>query len=353
MPSELPAPRVPDPMDAPATRWGVIAPGWIAGRFTEALHRHSRSRVVAVGSSSAERAQKFAAEHGVERAYGSYAELVADPEIDAVYVASPHSHHHEQALLALSHGHPVLVEKAFTQNAAQAAELVDLARSSGLLLMEAMWSRFLPHFDVIRQVLAGGDLGDVQTVIADHGQYFDIPPTHRLLNPALAGGALLDLGIYPVSFISFVLGAPEQVTANAVMTGTGVDAQVTALLRTGTAHGIANASQAAVTPTTATVSGTQARLEIGGSFYTPQTVRLITRDGVTHDSASGSITGHEGLVFQAAHFAQLLADGRTESPDLPLSETLSIMRTLDEIRRQIGLSYPGEPASEAASPEQG
>ncbi len=338
----LPNARTADPADAPPIKWGIIAPGWIAGQFAGALHRYSKSTVVAVGSSSVERAQAFAARHGAARAYGSYEELVADPDIDAVYVASPHSHHFAQTRLALQAGKPVLVEKAFTQNAAQAAELIELAGTSGLLLMEAMWSRFLPHYDVVRQLLADGALGDVQTVIADHGQYFDLEPTHRLLNPALAGGALLDLGIYPISFTSFVLGAPEAITATGTMTATGVDAQVSAVLQTGRAHGIISTTQTALSPTTASVSGTAARIEIGGPFYQPQTVRLAGRDGDIRESAPPAVSGHEGLVYQAAHFADLLTAGATESPLLPLAETLTIMRTMDEIRRQIGLTYPNE-----------
>lgn len=340
--STLPTARTADPAEAPPIKWGIIAPGWIAGQFADAVHRHSKSTVVAVGSSSAQRAQEFAARHGAARAYGSYEQLVADPDVDAVYVASPHSHHFEQTRLALRAGKPVLVEKAFTQNAAQASELIELARASGLLLMEAMWSRFLPHYDVVRQLLADGGLGEVQTVIADHGQHFELEPTHRLLNPALAGGALLDLGIYPISFTSFVLGAPEQIHATGTMTTTGVDAQVSAVLQTGRAHGIISTTQTALSPTTASISGTTARIEIGGPFYQPQTVRRIDLSGDTRQSAPAAIAGHEGLVHQAAHFAGLLTAGATESPLLPLDETLSIMRTLDEIRRQIGLVYPNE-----------
>lgn len=340
--TSLPNARTAHPSDAPPIKWGIIAPGWIAGQFTNAVHRHSKSRVVAVGSSSADRAQEFAARHGVGRAYGSYEALVADHDIDAVYVASPHSHHFEQARLALLGGKPVLVEKAFTQNASQASELIELARASGTLLMEAMWSRFLPHYDIVRQLIADGALGEVQTVISDHGQYFELEPTHRLLNPALAGGALLDLGIYPISFTSFVLGAPDEIQATGTMTTTGVDAQVSAVLRTGRAHGIISTTQTAASPTTASISGAAGRIEIGGPFYQPQSVRFTDLAGDTQETTTASIVGHEGLVYQAAHFAELLRVGSTESPLLPLGETLSIIQTLDEIRRQIGLAYPNE-----------
>lgn len=342
LPDVLPAARNADLASAPAVRWGIVAPGWIAGLFTATLHRNTRSRVVAVGSRSAERAQQFAATHGVERAYDSYEQLVADPAIDAVYIASPHNLHHDQAMLALSAGKPVLVEKAFTQNAAQATELVDVARSQNVLLMEAMWTRFLPHVDVVRQLLADGALGDVRVVAADHGQYFAVGPEHRLLNPNLAGGALLDLGIYPISFASFVLGVPDVITARGDLTATGVDAQVTAVLQTGAAHALISTTQLAKTPTTATICGTAARVDIPGDFYQPQTIAVVSRDGEVRTADGGPLTGHEGLAYQAAHFATLLHESRSESPLLPLDETVSIIRTLDEIRRQIGLRFPDE-----------
>jgi predicted dehydrogenase len=208
--------------------------------------------------------------------------------------------------------------------------------------MEAMWTRFLPHIDVVRQLLADGVLGELRIIAADHGQQFAIDVQHRLLNPELAGGALLDLGVYPISFVSFALGAPDAVTARGDMTATGVDAQVSAILQTGAAHGVITATQLGKTPTTATISGSAARVEIPGDFYMPQGIRVISPDGQVRATERGPITGHAGLAHQAAHFATLLAQGHTESPLLPLQESLTIMRTMDEIRQQIGLVYPNE-----------
>lgn len=341
-PSTLPDSGVPDPRTAPAVRWGVLGPGGIARAFADAVHTNTASRVAAVGSRSADRAAAFAGDFDVPRHYGSYEELVTDDGIDAVYVASPHSEHAEHAELALRAGKPVLVEKAFTQNAAQARRVVELARGNGLALMEAMWARFLPQAGVLRRLLADGVLGRVRTVIADHGQAFDIGPFHRLLNPQLAGGALLDLGIYPVSFASLVLGAPEQITAVGELTETGVDGQVSMVLRTGAAHAVLNTTQLDRTPTTATVSGEQARVEFDGPFYAPASFRVVHRNGLTLVGDPGPIRGSQGLAYEAAHFATLLADGLTESPLLPLTETVAIMATLDELRRQVGVSYPGE-----------
>ena len=205
-PLTLAAPSVPDPMEAPAIRWGVLAPGGIANTFADAVHEGTRSRVVAVGSRSLERAREFAGRHGVERAHGSYADLVADPDVDAVYVASPHSEHHEHALLALRAGKPVLVEKAFTRSLREADEVLETAQAAGLLVAEAMWSRYLPHYDVIRRTVEAGTLGEVVLVDADHGQLLWPNGPARLSQPELAGGALLDLGVYPLSFADHVLG---------------------------------------------------------------------------------------------------------------------------------------------------
>lgn len=345
-PTALPTPRTPDPATAPPLRWGIVAPGGIAGNFAEIAVSHANQQVVAVGSRSADRAAAFAARFGIESSYGSYDEVLADPQVQAVYVASPHSRHAEQALAAVAAGKHVLVEKAFTQNAAQAEQLVAAATDAGVTLMEAMWPRFSPGTDVIRQLLADGVLGTIHTVIADHGQWFPADPDNRLFDPEQAGGALLDLGIYPVSFASFVLGAPDQITAVGTVgtsAGTDVDEQESVILRTGRAHALVHATLAAVGPNTVTIAGSVARVEIPGRSYSPQPITLIHRnekDRLSYDG--GPLKDHAGFAYEIAHFARLVADGALESPLLPLAESVSIMRTLDEIRRQIGVRYPGE-----------
>jgi len=341
-PPSLPIARTPDPAAAPPLRWGVLAPGRIAGAFVDALHRNTRQRLVAVGSRSVERAAAFAGNYGAERSYGSYEQLVADPEVDVVYVASPHSEHHAQALLAIAAGKPVLVEKAFCRNAIEAREVVQAARSTGVLVLEAMWTRFLPQTDVLRQLLSDGVLGDVITVLADHGQSFDPDPTGRLFNPALAGGALLDLGIYPLSFSSFVLGEPDLVIAAGRLTDTGVDGQVTITLGRGASQCAVNTTLWARTPTTASISGTAGRVELSGPFYAPGVLTLTGRDDRQLVRAPDPVTGHQGLCYEAAHLATLVADGATESPLLPAEETVGVLSIIDEIRRQIGVTYPGE-----------
>lgn len=335
----LPASRIPDPRTAPPLRWGVLAPGGIAHQFAVAVQKHSQQELVAVGSRSLGRAEAFADEFGIQRRHDSYEALVADDAVDAVYVASPHSHHAEHALLAIDAGKHVLIEKAFTQTAVQARQVVDAARNAGVTCMEAMWTRFLPHVDVLRQLLENGALGDIEVMTADHGQYFDFDPEFRLFNPALAGGAMLDLGVYPVSFASFVLGTPSRVHAVGTRAATGVDRQVSMVLEGfdnhPSAHAVLNTTLAAKTPTTASISGSRARIEIPGDFYTPQRLHLIRRDDSSERSPEPSIYGHDGLAYEAAHFAQLVADGRRESPLIPLDESIAIVQTMEEALSQV------------------
>jgi len=341
-PTALPTSRIPDPAAAPPLRWGILGPGGIAHAFADAMRRHTRQQVVAVGSRSTERARAFADEFGVERVHGSYEALVRDPEVDVVYVASPHSGHRDHALLAIAAGKHVLVEKSFTRNAAEAAEVVAAAGAAGVVAMEAMWTRFLPQTDVLRQLLADGVLGELSTVLADHGQYFVPDPTHRLFAPELAGGAMLDLGIYPVSFASFVLGRPDAVTAVGRRTETGVDAQVSMVLQTGQVSAVLDTTLSALTPTRAAVCGSAARVELATPFYASVAMTLVAQDGSRLVREADSYPGHEGLCHEAAHLAQLVAENLPESPLLPLSETVQILRTVDEVRRQVGVRLPGE-----------
>ncbi|HEY0814864.1 MAG TPA: Gfo/Idh/MocA family oxidoreductase [Pseudonocardia sp.] len=340
----LPAPRTADPMTAPTAGWGVLAPGWIAHSFAAALRRGTRQEIAAVGSRTLDRAKAFADEFGAANAYGSYEELVNDPRVDIVYVASPHSEHHRQARLALEAGKPVLVEKAFTRNGAEARDLIDLARSKNLFLLEGMWSRFLPHYDIIRQALQGGLIGDVTTVFADHGQHLYPDGPERLSNPDLAGGALLDLGVYPLSFAAFVLGAFTSVTATGTVTDRGVDSQesVTVTSESG-ALGVLHASMLARSSTTASICGTDGRLDVDGPFYAPARVRLVSRGGEVLDQYEPvDDIVHQGLRFEAAEAARCLAAGDLESSLLPLSETLRVMEVMDTVRAQLGVRYPDE-----------
>jgi predicted dehydrogenase len=309
-------------------RWGIMGTGGIAGAFAEDLKLTGSGVVAAVGSRSADSADRFADRLGVGARHSSYEALANDPDIDVVYVATPHPMHHGNARLALEAGKPVLVEKPFTMNAEEARDLVALARERGLFLMEAMWTRFLPHVRHIRELLPR--LGDVVTVTADHGQWFAEDPAFRLFAPELGGGALLDLGIYPVSFASMVLGAPDRVVGLAAPAFTGVDAQMSMLFGYASgAHAVLNCTLRAVSPTIATIIGTDARIEVEGPFYAPASFTLIPREG--DRSRFEYVDEGRGLRHQADEVARRLAAGETESPHMPLDETVSIMATMDAV----------------------
>ena len=345
VPLQLPQARTPDPRTAPAIRWGILGPGGIAHAFADAVMTGTASEVVAVGSRSQERAQDFADEFGIERAYATYDDLVSDPDVDAVYVASPHSEHRDHALLALGAGKPVLVEKAFTRNADEAREVFWAAKERGLLVVEAMWSRFMPQYDVVRHVVESGLIGEVVAVFADHGQRLYPSGPARLAQPELAGGALLDLGVYPVSFADLVLGAPVTVSAGARLTDLGVDATTSITVANGSgAQGLLSCTMTAVTPCTAVVAGTEARLEMTQAFYgAGSTIRLVSRTNHVLDERPGGLPDDlRGFSYEAAEFARCLVAGETESPLMPHASTLRVMETMDEVRRQIGVTYPGE-----------
>ena len=343
----LPTSRIPDPYDAPPLRWGVLAPGGIATSMARAMQRSSQ-RIVAVGSRTQAHADEFAARFGVERSYGSYEQLVSDPDVDAVYVASPHSAHHAQALLAIAAGKPVLVEKSFTRNAAEAREVVAAARAAKVACVEAMWPRFAPRFDIVRQIMESGELGDITAVNASHNRYITEEMAPRMYDPDRAGGALLDLGIYPVSFVSFVLGTPGRVLAAGDLLPNGLDRTIAAV-ETGfadhpTALATITTTMVAPSAATASIAGTEGRIELEGSmaFYAPGSVRFVGLDGTSIEAPEQGPTNHDALVYEACHLAQLVADGATESPYMSLDETISIMETMDEIRRQVGVVFPGE-----------
>ncbi|MGL4255892.1 MAG: Gfo/Idh/MocA family protein, partial [Microbacterium sp.] len=324
-----------------ALRWGILGPGGIARAFASDL-RTAGLDLVAVGSRSAESAGAFAAEFDVARTHGSYEALVADPEVDIVYIATPHPFHAEQAILALEHGKHVLVEKPFTLTGAEAAAVRDVAVERGLLAMEAMWTRYLPHMARIRDVVASGALGDIRALMADHTQLISSDPAHRLNALELGGGALLDLGIYPVSFAWDILGEPLAITASARLGETGADTEIATVMShvSGALSTSLSASRAAG-PNTAHIIGTEARIDIDRVWYSATSFRVVAADGTVLEEYASDIAGR-GMQYQALAAQQYLAEGLTDSPLLPIDETVAIMSTLDEIRQLVGVRYPGE-----------
>jgi len=322
-------------------RWGILATGGIAHAFTSDL-RTAGLQVSAVGSRSAASAERFAAEFAIPRAHSSYEELVSDPDVDIVYVSTPHPMHAENAILALEHGKHVLVEKPFTLTEAEAAAVRAVAAERGLLAMEAMWTRYLPHMIRIRELVETGALGDVRAVFADHTQKISSDPSHRLNSLELGGGALLDLGIYPVSFAWDILGAPTAITSSATIGPTGVDDEVATIFThaSGALSTSTSASHAAG-PNTAHIVGTDARIDIDKTWYTPTSFRLVAPYGTVLEAYESQVEGR-GMQYQAIAAERYVNAGQIDSDILPIDETVAIMGTLDEVRRQIGLVYPSE-----------
>jgi predicted dehydrogenase len=327
-------------MTTSSLRWGILGTGGIAALQTSDLLANGFT-VTAVGSRSQESADAFAATWSIANAHGSYEALVADPDVDAVYVASPHPFHHEHALLALSAGKHVLVEKPFTMNEAQARDIVTLAELNKLVVLEAMWTRYLPHMVRIRELLRKGELGEVRTLISDHSQNLPKDPTHRINAPELGGGALLDLGIYPVSFSYDVFGAPSKIMASATMTATGVDAQTAMIFEyEGNQRALLVTALDALGPNTTVITGTEGRIEIDSVWYNPAVFRRYDRNNIEVERFEAPVIGR-GMHFQAEELERLVAAGELTNTILPLSQTIEIMATLDEVRRQIGLTYAG------------
>ena len=333
----LPEPTHTPLRGGPVLRWGVLAPGTIAEAWTSSLHRFTDQRVAAVASRTPARAQAFAARHGIPRAHGGYEALLADPDVDAVYVAAPHSEHLPLALLALDAGKHVLVEKPAGLNADQARVLAGAARRTGRFAQEAMWSRFLPQTTVLDRLVRDGALGDVLAVTADFGELFPTDPEGRAYNPALGGGALLDVGVYPIWFARFVLGAPDRVTATGSMTTTGVDAQVALVLDYASrAQAVLTTSMLVATPLRAVVAGTAARVEYTGPYLAPSGFVVRSGDRVLAEYRDpNGLAWHDGLCYQAEAMAAHVAEGRAQSPLHSLADTVGVLEIVDAAAAQV------------------
>ena len=323
--------------------WGILATGWIAECFTADL-RTANLRVAAVGSRTEERARAFADEHGVPNAHGSWEALAADPDVDVVYVATPHPAHLEAARTVLDAGKHVLVEKPFALNEGEARQVLDLAQRRGLIALEAMWTRWLPHMLEIHQAIDDGLIGTPEVLIADHLQTISQDPSHRLNDPALGGGALLDLGVYPISFAHDLFGEPAVIEQAAEMGPTGVDRRVTAALVHGAGqHSTLTAASNLPGPNRAVVVGTEGSIEIDPTWYAPTSFRVLDAERKVLRDSHPLVAGR-GMQYQALEVERLIREGRTESDRMTHEGTLAVMRTMDRIRAGIGLVYPQEAA---------
>ncbi|MEU0402402.1 Gfo/Idh/MocA family oxidoreductase [Streptomyces sp. NPDC006197] len=332
-------------MDANRTvRWGILATGGIAERFTTDLTTLDGAEVVAVASRTEASAKAFADRFGIPRAYGEWAGLFADEDVDVVYVATPHHAHRMAAGLALEAGKAVLCEKALTLNAREAEELVTLSRDRGLFLMEAMWMYCNPLVRRIAELVRDGAIGEVRTVQADFGIAGPFDAGHRLRDPAVGGGALLDLGVYPVSFAQLLLGEPSTVHAHARISPEGVDLNTGMLLGWDSgASALLSCSLEADTPLTASVTGTEGRIDVPRGFFFPERFTLL-RNGAEPEEYVNEDDPHS-LRHEAAEVMRCLRAGGTESPLVPLDGSLAVMRTLDAVRDRIGVRYPSELAA--------
>ncbi|WP_432834538.1 Gfo/Idh/MocA family protein [Dactylosporangium sp. CA-092794] len=318
-------------------RWGILSTGNIAAAFAEDLRLLPDAELAAVGSRSTEAAETFAAKHGAARAHGSWRALVEDPDVDAIYVATPHTAHYEAAMLALRAGKATLCEKPFTLAVGEAEELVETARSGGVFLMEAMWMRCIPAVRRMIELAGDGAIGEVVSVHADFGMQGPFPETSRLRDRRLGGGALYDVGIYPVTFADLFLGRPSSVQAWARMSAGGVDEN------TGMLFGYDSGAVAALTCSLlgdsarrATVTGTLGRMEVARDFFHPAGFTLWRGESAEHIDLPFEGRGYQ---FEAAEVHRCLREGLPESPLVPLSDTLAILRILHEISGKIGLDY--------------
>ena len=321
-------------------RWGIAGPGGIAAQFAEGMGLVTGGHITAVASRSVERAGAFGDRFAIPTRYGDYAALADDPDVDVVYVATPHARHEADTLLYLEAGKHVLCEKPLALNATQARRMADAARDRGLFLMEAMWTRFLPAYLALREVLESGRIGEPIVVEADFGFRLPVMREHRLFDLTQGGGALLDLGVYPLQLCSMVLGQPDRVVADGTVGSTGVDEHVAGVLHHDSgAVGVVKASIRVGLACTARISGSHGWVDLPAFMHCPQAISVGGRSGV--ELIDCAYDG-EGLRFQIDEVHHCLDRGATESTVMPLEETIAIATTMDAIRAQLGVVYPGE-----------
>ncbi|MCB0556904.1 MAG: Gfo/Idh/MocA family oxidoreductase [Phaeodactylibacter sp.] len=321
--------------------WGIIGPGKIAHKFAQGIDKLPDARLHAVASRSEERARAFARQYGAPHFYGNYEDILSCPDLDAVYIATPHTSHHENTLMCLRVGIPVLCEKPFAMNARQVQEMIATAREHNTFLMEALWTRFLPTTLKTLELISNGAIGQVLSVKADFGFKADFDPQGRLFNPALGGGSLLDIGIYPVFLALLILGKPDTLKALARIGSTGVDEECGILFQYENgcmAH--LHSTILARTKTEAFIYGELGAIHLHTRWHEPTSMSLVHNDGRPEDFRFDWKTN--GYAYEAQEVMRCLEQGLKESPILPLSFSLDLMELLDAIRREIGLTYPGE-----------
>jgi predicted dehydrogenase len=317
--------------------WGILAPGKIAHKFADGLKVLPRANLKAVGSRNLQKAREFADQYGATHSYGSYQELAADPEIDIIYIATPHAFHMENALMCLQHKKAVLCEKPLAMNSAQVKRMIAETKANNCFLMEALWSRFLPHIVKTKDLIDQGTIGKVEHIAIDFGFKANYDPESRLFNPDLGGGALLDIGIYPLFFARYLMGTPQGVKADVELASTGVDASSQVELT------FSNEVKARLeftfmefTPIEAHIQGTEGTIKLQTRWYQPGNLILTNQQG--SEELVVDIEGN-GYNYQAAEVMRSLDEGLIESPHWSHGDSWELMQLMDEIRRQGGIRY--------------
>jgi len=322
-------------------RWGIVGTGRIAQFFARGLSILPDAQLVAVGSRTKDAADKFAGMFSIPRRHPSYADLANDPEVDAVYIATPHNLHKENTIMCLRAGKAVICEKPFAINTREAEEMIRVARETGRFLMEAMWTRFLPVLVKVRELLAQGAIGEVRMVEADFGFRTDFNPKGRLFDPELGGGGLLDVGIYPISLAWMIFGKPKHITSTAHLGQTGVDEQMAVLLSYDQGQiAICSAATRTNTVQEAYIYGTDGYIKLHSQWWKGERLTMA-QSGKDLQVIDLPLEGN-GYNYEAAEVMRCVRAGKLESDTISLDETLAIMGTLDQIRAQWGLKYPME-----------
>lgn len=322
-------------------RWGILATGNIANVFAKALTDLPDAKVLAVASRTQEKAESFGNKWNIARRYASYEALTADPDINVIYIATPHSHHYDNMQLCLGAGKHVLCEKSFTLTAWETEACIQLARKKGLFLMEAMWMRFFPLMTQVRQWISEGRIGQVRMVQADLYERFDFDAAHRLYDPTLGGGVLLDMGIYPISFATMLLGMPDQVTSHAHLASTGVDELDTIIFAYDNgASALLSTSMKVKKPSEAFIVGTNGYIKIPDLFLMADRLTLHI-DGDDPQKIVIPFRSN-GMIHEAEHVHECLRAGKLESDIMPLDETLRLMQLMDNLRYKWGVEYAAD-----------
>jgi predicted dehydrogenase len=333
----FPAPQVTPLRGGPTLRWGIVGPGEIADDFAATVRANTDQQLYAVASRSADRAQDFARRHGIATAYGAYDDLFADPDVDIVYVATPHPQHHPLALAAIAAGKHVLVEKPLAVTAEEGTEIAEAACAAGVFAAEAMWTRYLPQFDVLDQVIKRGDLGDIRLATADVGwKARSDDGGHRLFDLDQAGGVSLDMGVYGYWFAQFAIGVPRHITVLGQLGSTGVDVQAVVGLADGQGRLASVTSSIAVSTTgLGSIQGTEGLAAFVEPFVFPASFTVTVAGDVHEWSDPTDLRLRQGLAWQTTAIAQYIHDGLTDAPIHRLDDAIAVLRTIDEVRRQV------------------